>query len=61
MKELLVFFSAMLPGTELRLSIPLAFALDISPAEAFFYSFAGNMVPVLLLPVLEKATGWVLL
>jgi len=31
----------------------------MSPAEAFFYSFAGNMVPVLLLPVLlEKATGW---
>jgi len=59
MKELLVFFSAMLPGTELRLSIPLAFALSMSPAEAFFYSFAGNMVPVLLLPVLlEKATGW---
>ena len=59
MKELLVFFSAMLPGTELRLSIPLAFALGMSPAEAFCYSFAGNMVPVLLLPViLEKATDW---
>ena len=59
MKELLVFFSAMLPGTELRLSIPLAFALGMSPAEAFLYSIAGNMVPVLLLPViLEKATGW---
>ena len=59
MKELLIFFSAMLPGTELRLSIPLAFALGISPAEAFLYSIAGNMVPVLLLPViLEKATGW---
>jgi len=59
MKELLVFFSAMLPGTELRLSIPLAFALGMSPAEAFLYSIAGNMVPVLLLPViLEKATDW---
>ena len=59
MKELIIFFSAMLPGTELRLSIPLAFALGISPAEAFLYSFAGNMVPVLLLPViLEKATDW---
>ena len=59
MKELLIFFSAMLPGTELRLSIPLAFALGMSPAEAFLYSIAGNMVPVLLLPViLEKATDW---
>jgi len=59
MKVLLVFFSAMLPGTELRLSIPLAFALGMSPAEAFLYSIAGNMVPVLLLPViLEKATDW---
>ena len=59
MKELLVFFSAILPGTELRLSIPLAFALGMSPAEAFLYSFAGNMVPVLLLPViLEKITDW---
>jgi len=28
------FFSAMLPGTELRLLIPLAFALGMSPAEA---------------------------
>ena len=59
MKEFLIFFSAMLPGTELRLSIPLAFALGISPAEAFCYSIAGNLVPVLLLPViLEKATDW---
>ncbi len=59
MKELLVFFTAMLPGTELRLSIPLAFALGMSPAEAFCYSIAGNLVPVLLLPViLGKTTGW---
>lgn len=59
LKQLLVFSSAMLPGTELRLSIPLAFALGMSPAEAFGYSIAGNVVPVILLPLLlEKGTNW---
>ena len=59
LKQCLVLCSAMLPGTELRLSIPLAIALGMSPAEAFCYSAMGNLVPVLLLPVLlEKSTDW---
>lgn len=60
LKQLLVMFSAMLPGTELRLSIPLAFALGLSPVEAFCYSIAGNLVPILLLPILlEKSMSGV--
>jgi uncharacterized membrane protein len=43
--ELIVFFSSMLPITELRGSIPLGFALGL-PAEAnFLIALIGNLIP----------------
>lgn len=44
--ELTTFFSAMLPITELRGSIPFAIqVLGLSPFEAFFWATLGNMIP----------------
>lgn len=43
--ELIVFFSSMLPITELRGAIPLGFAMGL-PAEAvFFWALLGNILP----------------
>lgn len=48
--ELITFFSAMLPFTELRGSIPLALEVfKLSPLSALAFSVAGNIVPVFLL------------
>jgi uncharacterized membrane protein len=47
--ELLVFFSSMLPITELRGAIPLGFLYGL-PAEAtFIYAIVGNILPVFLI------------
>lgn len=52
--ELLVFFSAMLPITELRGSIPLGFILGLPAESTFIYALIGNIIPCfLILWVLE--------
>ena len=48
--ELAVVMLAMLPITELRASIPVALlALDFNSSQALFFSYLGNLVPVILL------------
>ncbi|MFH1253396.1 MAG: small multi-drug export protein [Candidatus Uhrbacteria bacterium] len=65
--EILTLFSAALPLTELRGSIPLAVSVfHLAPWTAFFYSIIGNALPVpiifFLLPKiliwLEKRIPW---
>lgn len=46
--ELIVFFSSMLPVTELRGSIPLGFLLGLPPEAIFFWAIVGNFIPVLV-------------
>lgn len=43
--ELIVFFSSMLPLTELRGSVPLGFAMGMPPEAVFLYAFIGNLIP----------------
>ncbi len=45
--ELKVAFVAALPLIELRGSVPLAFAMGMSPLNAFIISVIGNMLPIL--------------
>lgn len=53
--QLLTLLTAMLPITELRVSIPLAIQFwGLSPAEAFFWGTLGNIIPnFLILAFLE--------
>ncbi len=55
-----VFFSAMLPLTELRGSIPLGIGLfNLSPLLVLIVSWLGNIVPVILILLfLEPITNW---
>jgi uncharacterized membrane protein len=43
--ELTVFFSAMLPITELRGAIPLGFLLGLPAEAAFLWAYIGNLIP----------------
>ena len=43
--EFIVFFSSMLPITELRGAIPLGFAIGLSPETTFFWALIGNILP----------------
>ncbi|MBA4336252.1 ligand-binding protein SH3 [bacterium] len=43
--ELIVFFSSMLPVTELRGSIPLGFAMGLPAESVFFWALLGNVLP----------------
>ncbi|MFC1810300.1 COG2426 family protein [Patescibacteria group bacterium] len=43
--ELIVFFSAMLPITELRGSIPLGFVMGLPAETTFIYALIGNIIP----------------
>ena len=49
-KEMIVFFTAMLPISELRGAIPLGINLGIEPINSFLLSVMGNLiiVPILL-------------
>ena len=49
-RELATLLLAMLPVTELRAALPLAyFSFNLSIFEAFFWSVVGNMIPVFFL------------
>lgn len=43
--ELIVFFSAMLPVTELRGAIPLGFLIGLPPESIFLWALIGNIIP----------------
>jgi len=43
--ELIVFFSSMLPITELRGAIPLGFAMGLSAEVTFMWALIGNILP----------------
>lgn len=43
--ELIVFFSSMLPITELRGAIPLGFAMGLPAESTFFWALTGNILP----------------
>ena len=48
--QLATFLLAMLPLTELRLSIPIALEIfNLSIWEAFFYSVLGDIIPAILI------------
>lgn len=47
--ELIVFFSAMVPVTELRGAIPLGFLLGLPAESAFIWGLLGNIVPCLFI------------
>lgn len=49
-RELAVLLMAIVPGVELRGAIPVAIALGMNSAEAFWVSYAGSLVPAI--PVL---------
>jgi uncharacterized membrane protein len=54
-----VILIAMLPFAELRLSIPIALANEITPLQAFVLSVTGNMLPVApLLLFLDPVSNW---
>ena len=58
MEQLFVMLVAASPVVELRGAIPLALGVYGLPLwQAFFLSVAGNMVPVLLLPILGVVSG----
>lgn len=59
-EELITFFVAALPLSELRGAIPLAILkFDFSPAKALLISFLGNILPVLpLLIGLDKVSEY---
>ncbi len=49
-QEIAVILLAMLPVTELRASVPIAMTVfDMGQAEALFYSYLGNIIPVIML------------
>ncbi|MEA3424479.1 MAG: small multi-drug export protein [Bacillota bacterium] len=52
-KEMIVFFTAMMPISELRGAIPLGINLGMEPMNSFILSVIGNLiiVPILLLIV----------
>ena len=57
--EFYVLLTATLPILELRGAIPLAWRLGLTWQEAFFFSFIGNMLPILPLILLSrKAFTW---
>lgn len=43
--EIIVFFSAMLPFTELRGAIPLGFLLGLPAESVFVWALIGNIIP----------------
>lgn len=47
--ELIVFFSSMLPITELRGAIPLGFVMGLSAESTFFWALTGNILPCFLI------------
>jgi len=47
--ELIVFFSSMLPITELRGAIPLGFAMGLPAEITFFWAVFGNLLPCFLI------------
>lgn len=47
-----ILIAASFPVTELRAAIPLAIALGISPAKAFFLGVIGNLLPIIPLLVI---------
>jgi len=52
-----VFFLSMLPVTELRVTIPLALALGVTPIKAYLVAVLGNLVPVVpILMLLEPVS-----
>ena len=55
-----VFFSAMVPLTELRVSIPLGIGLfNLNPLLVLGVSWLGNIIPVILILLfLEPVTNW---
>lgn len=58
--QLLTFFAAMLPVTELRGAIPFGMeVLNLSASDAFFWATLGNMVPnFIILLILEPLTSF---
>ncbi len=55
-----IFFLSMLPLTELRGSIPLAYGLyELNPVWVYVAAVLGNIVPVFFIWIfLEKLSGW---
>ena len=54
-KEVTTILLAMLPIFELRLSIPLAIIkFNLAPAQAYFLSLLGNLIPVIPLLIFFK-------
>lgn len=52
--ELLIFFTGMLPVSELRGAIPLGLKMGVSFPQVFILAFLGNIIPVLPLLFLFK-------
>ena len=46
-KDIIIIIIAALPVAELRVSIPIAIAMNISPLKALMLSLLGNMLPVI--------------
>ncbi|MBT3864579.1 small multi-drug export protein [Candidatus Peregrinibacteria bacterium] len=43
--ETVTFFGSMVPGTELRLAIPVGIGMGLSPIKAFIIGVIGNLIP----------------
>ena len=57
--EVSTFLIAMSPLVELRGSIPVALLVyELPPWSAYFFSVAGNLVPVLLIPFWGVMADW---
>ena len=57
--ELIVFFTAMIPFLELKLSIPLGLELGLSSTTTFLFSMAGSLIPpTIILAVIGPLSSW---
>lgn len=59
--ELIVFFSAMLPLTELRGAIPLGFLLNLPTESTFIWALIGNIIPCFILLWILKPVSEILM
>jgi uncharacterized membrane protein len=57
--ELIVFFTAMIPFIELKLSIPLGLELGLSSTTTFLFSMAGAIIPpTIILAIIGPLSTW---
>ncbi|MFZ5944161.1 MAG: COG2426 family protein [Bacillota bacterium] len=59
-QELQIIFLSALPLTELRLSIPIAFAMGMSPLKSYLLACIGNFIPIApVLLLLEPLSSFI--